>query len=82
MERLFKASQAYSEPATVQLLEVSTAGNLVVTLERFRARTKSRAVDQIVCVVWRISCGKCVEIWSHFENQTECDAFWEEGTIE
>lgn len=75
-ERMVSAARSCSAPPRVELLSVASAGNLVVTVERFQAETDGGSLDQHAGVVWRFAAGRCVEIWSHFEDQPACDAFW------
>ena len=76
-ERTGKAAAACDAPPRIALLHVGAAGPLVVSLEHLTARRGARALDQTVCVVWRIAEGRCVEVWSHFADQRACDEFWE-----
>ena len=80
-ERMSRASAMCTEPPSAELLGAANAGDLVVTLERIHAKAADRLLDQYACVVWRFSQGQCVEIWSHFEDQLACDAFWS-GMVE
>ena len=78
LHRLSAAASACDTAPTAQLLGALSAGDFVVTFERFQAKAVQGVLDQQVCVVWRFSQNRCVEIWSHFENQEACDAFWRE----
>ena len=75
-ERLASAANECSAPPQVELLNVVSAGDFVVTVERFQAVASSGVLDQQACVVWRFVAGRCAEIWSHFEDQPACDEFW------
>jgi ketosteroid isomerase-like protein len=74
--RTMEAAQTCDEPPRMQLLEVTAAGNFVVSIERCRARRAGRTLDQTVCVVWRVEDERCIEMWAHFADQAACDAFW------
>ncbi len=60
----------------MELLRVVSVGDLIVTLERFRAEVPGATLDQHACVIWRFAGEYCAEIWSHFEDQPGCDEFW------
>ena len=76
LEVLSRAARACDGPPRVRVLGAGQAGELVVTFEQFRATSRHGVLDQHACVVWRFSLGRCVEIWTHFEDQDACDAFW------
>lgn len=76
LERMAGAARGLVSPPRVEIQSVVSAGELIVTLERFRACSPAGSLDQHVCVVWRCAAERCVEIWAHFENQPACDAFW------
>ena len=81
LERTTKAALACDSAPTITLLSVTCAAVFAVSLERFRARRRGRVLDQTVCVVWRIAEGHCIEIWSHFFDQSACDHFWEGAVV-
>jgi len=76
LHRLAKAAVAFDAPPQIELLSVFGDDAFVVSIERFRAARAGRQLAQRVCVVWRFEGQRCVEIWSHFEDQAACDAFW------
>ncbi len=82
VRRLVAAGMACDAPPEVELLQTSGDDMVVVTRERFRAQRCGRSLDQEVHVAWRFAQAQCVEIWSHFEDQVACDAFWKEWTAE
>jgi len=64
-------------PPEIELLETGGAADFVVTLERLQASHAPHRLDQAVCVVWRFSQTRCVEIWAHFADRAACDRFWD-----
>jgi len=71
------AARACDAPPTMLLLEAYGDEHAVVTTERLSAHRAGRVLDQRVHVVWRFERSRCVEAWSHFEDQPACDAFWD-----
>lgn len=78
LERTAKAALDCDSPPRIALISVIATTEFAVSFERFTAHRRGRALDQEVCVVWRIARGRCVEIWSHFSDQGACDLFWKE----
>jgi ketosteroid isomerase-like protein len=76
LERVATAARECDRPPSIHLISAVASGEFVVSVERFAARRRGRALDQEVCVVWRIVQERCVEIWSHFSDQDACDRFW------
>jgi hypothetical protein len=76
--RSVSAAAECEAPPRVELLDVVSCDDLVVSFERLTARRRGRRLEQQVCVVWRVAGGQCVEMWSHFTDQAECDRFWED----
>lgn len=74
--RTAEAARSCDEPPRLQLLEVTAAGDFVISVECMTARRAGKVLDQQVCVVWRMQNGRCVEMWAHFADQEACDAFW------
>lgn len=74
--RMSAAARTLDEPATIRVEGVVGFGEWVLSTERLMARRGGRALDQEVCVVWRIVDGRCVEVWSRFCDQASCDRFW------
>jgi beta-phosphoglucomutase-like phosphatase (HAD superfamily)/ketosteroid isomerase-like protein len=77
-ERTARASRSCDGPPTIRLHGVGGYGEWVLSIERFAARRRGQAIDQDVCVVWRMVGAQCVEIWSRFSDQASCDRFWQE----
>jgi ketosteroid isomerase-like protein len=76
--RSARAAAECEAPPRVELVDVVACDDLLVTFERFTARRRGRRLEQQVCVVWRVAGAQCVEMWSHFADQAECDRFWED----
>lgn len=76
MARAMSAALSCDAPPETRLMSVSGIENFVTSVERAIFRRGGRVLEQRVCVVWRFRDNKCVEIWSHFEDQAECDSFW------
>jgi len=79
LERTARAALDCDVAPRIALIDVVASDTLVVSLERVTARRRGRTLDQEACVVWRIADGRCVELWSHFADQAECDRFWEDA---
>ena len=80
-ERLGKAAAACDGAPRIELLQLIAEGPLATSLERFSARRHAETLDQTVCVVWRMRGSRCVEMWSHFSDQSACDRFWDGMSI-
>lgn len=50
---------------------------VVLTVEHVVGQRRRRTLDQDATVVWRFAGLQCVEMWTHFDDQRACDAFWE-----
>ena len=70
-------ASSFDEPARTEILDVIANDEFVVSFERFRAVRHGNALDQVICGVWRLQDGRVAELWTHFEDQATCDAFWE-----
>lgn len=79
--RIRKAALACAAPPRVELTDVVVCGPFVVSFERIVATRLGATLAQPLCVVWRFEDGRCVEIWAHFANQSDCDSFWSGLTI-
>ena len=59
---------------------VSTAlsgnGNFVSLLHQVTATRGDKRLDQTLAELWRFENNRCVEVWAHFSDQREWDAFW------
>jgi ketosteroid isomerase-like protein len=78
LERLAAAAAWCSAPPRSALVEIVGADPLVVSLERFTAERSGARIDQLAAVVWRFAGdGRCVEIWTHFDDLAAVDRFWE-----
>jgi ketosteroid isomerase-like protein len=75
--RLATAAAALDAQPTIRIGAVVGSGEWVISRERFRARRGERVLDQDVCVVWRMSDGRCTEMWARFADQAACDRFWQ-----
>jgi ketosteroid isomerase-like protein len=75
-ERTARAADGCDAPPRIALIDVVASETLAVSLERITARRRGRTLEQEACVVWRLVDGRCVEMWSHFADQEECDRFW------
>ncbi|HLY37469.1 MAG TPA: nuclear transport factor 2 family protein [Candidatus Binatia bacterium] len=81
LERIAAAAQWCEPPPKIVVVEVVSAGALVVSLERFVAECRGARVDQHAAVVWRFAPdGRCVEMSTCFEDQEAVDRFWEPFT--
>ncbi len=59
-----------------EILDVIANDVFAITFERYRAQRNGIMLDQVVCGVWCLAGGRCVEVWSHFEDQAMVDRFW------
>ncbi len=78
LERAAKGALDCDSPPRIDLVSVIAGHEFAVSVERFTARRRGRTLDQEACVVWRLAEGRCVEVWSHFSDQSACDLFWQD----
>ena len=81
LDRIRRAALACAAPPRIELIQVLASGPFVVSFERIAATRVGATLEQSLCVVWRFEGGRCVEIWAHFANQSDCDDFWSGLTI-
>jgi len=60
----------------VEPVTVAATRDFAVVLVRMRAEREGRALDQVVCGIWRLDDGVAVELWDHYADPAACEEFW------
>jgi len=61
---------------SVEAEQVMADEHFAVIFNRVRAQRGDDSIEHLIVPTWRIEGGQVVEIWTHFQDVAEWDAFW------